>query len=285
MKTLEIVINNLKGYKYVIPYILIFIVFGFIYKSPSLMIISTLVLSLALALIFKDRFIAMYAIGKASTGDNATAEKSFKKLIDRNTKNSTVYLYYANIQLLKNDPDSAILYVEKGLKYKHNDIIHKNLMLVLSSSYWVKGDLDKAISILEDLRVKYEYVNYNVLATLGYLYYLKGDMEKAREISMLALEDNINSASAYDNLGQIELSENNLENAKEHFIKALSLKEDSVDSLFHLGVLYEKEGDYENAMDCFTKAKSCVCSVVNTVTPEDIENHISELSEKMEDKN
>lgn len=285
MKTLEIVINNLRGYKYVIPYILIFIVFGFIYKSPTLMIISTVALSIGIAIVFKDRFIAMYAIGKSATGDNKTAEISFKKLIDRNTKNSTVYLYYANIQLLKNDPDSAILYVEKGLKYKHDDIVHKNLMLVLSSSYWVKGDIDKAISILEDLRVKYEYVNFNVLATLGYLYFLKGDMVKAREISMHAIEDNESSSSAYDNLGQIDLSENNLESAKEHFLKALSFKENSIDSLYHIGILYEKEGDFENAMDSFEKAKTCVCSVVNTVTLEDIDKEIESLSKKMEDKN
>ncbi len=138
--------------------------------------------------------------------------------------------------------------------------------------------MSKAISTLEDLRKKYDYVSPNTLTTLGYFYLLIKDYEKAKEMSQLAIDDDENFASAWDNMGQIYLEQNDLKTAKEKFLKAVTLNPKSVDSLYNLGTIEEKENNKSKALEYFKKALDCNITSLNTVTRETIENKIEELS-------
>lgn len=270
--------DTLKKYRYPSIYLLIFFIFTFVYPNLFLLILSFLVFTFILFLMYKDNITTTFAIGKNNSGDTETAEKILQKLIDEDTKNATSYAYYGFMLLNSNKIDDAINVLEKGLTKKPNTIIHKNICLSLASAYWLKGDYKKGISILEDLQKQYDYVNDSVLSTLGYLYFLDGNLEKAKETSHLALQDNPECSAALDNLGQIALKEGNLDKAKEYFEKALNIKDTLIDSLYNLGIVYEKQGNIEEALECFEKAKLSSCSVFNTVTHDMVLQKIEEIN-------
>ncbi len=280
MNKFDDILYKLKKFKYPSIYILFFIVFGMILNNVLLLITVCVLFTIFLLFLNKDNILTIIAIGNYNSGKSSEALVMFKKLIDNNTKNATSYAYYGNTLLLEEKPNEAIPYLEKGLTLKCDSIIHKNLVLTLSSCYWVLGDIKKAISLLEELKAKYSYLNHSVLATLGYLYILENDLDKALENTNLALLDNENSSTALDNMGQIELKKNNIESAKEYFEKALLIKEDLVDSIYYLGVIALMENDKNSKIEAkkyFEKALTCNISVMNTVTKEEILEKLEEV--------
>ncbi len=280
------IINSIKEkiivYKYPSLYILLFAVCIMFFNNLALFLISSVILSVALIFINKDAVRSTIAIGHYNSGKQEDAKKIFKSLVDNNTKNATPYAYYGNILLLEENQKEAIEVLEKGMLLKSNPLIHKNLALALSSSYWVNGEVPKAITTLEELKTKYGYLNHNVYATLGYLHLINDNLEKAIENTNLALMDDPKSATALDNMGQIELKRNNIEKSKEYFNEALEIKSNLVDSVYYLGVIEMLDKTKENAISAkkyFEKALECSISVMNTVTKQDIEDRIAECDE------
>ncbi len=276
MEKLKEILDKLKRYKYPSIFIVLFIVFGLFLNNIALFIISAVVMALVLIFINKDNITTMIAIGNDNSGKHDQALKMLKKQIDNNTKNATAYAYYGNALLLEDKADLAIPILEKGLTLKYNTIIHKNLVLSLSSCYWVKGDIKKSIELLENLKSVYAYLNASVLATLGYLYLLDDNTDKAILNTELALDDNPDSSSALDNMGQIEFKLENFEKAKEYFEKALVIKENLVDSLYYLGCIYINENEKEKAKSYLEKALNGNFSVMNTVTKEMCEEKLKD---------
>lgn len=217
----------------------------------------------------------------------------FEKAMLYNTKNILAIYNYGLILLQDGDFKRALelFFKSKELNDKKASkksfvpatlnrtiLLQKNIPLAIASTYWRLNDLSKAISTLEDLRKKYDYVSPNTLTTLGYFYLLIKDYEKAKEMSQLAIDDDENFASAWDNMGQIYLEQNDLKTAKEKFLKAVTLNPKSVDSLYNLGTIEEKENNKSKALEYFKKALDCNITSLNTVTRETIENKIEDLS-------
>ena len=217
----------------------------------------------------------------------------FEKAILYNTKNILAIYNYGLILLQDGDFKKALeLFLksqelnEKRAKRKtfkpaalnRTILLQKNIPLAIASTYWRLNYMPKAISTLEDLRKKFDYVSPNALTTLGYFYLLIKDYEKAKEISQLAIDDDQNFASAWDNMGQIYLEQNDLKTSKEHFLKAIELNPKSVDSLYHLAIIEEKENNKSKAIEYLKKSLDCNITSLNTVTRETIENKIKELS-------
>lgn len=275
---------SIRRFKIAGYYIIIFFVSIVLLGSFALFLMLSLILSIFLLLKHKDGIYTMVAIGNANSGKLDKANKIFKKLIERNTKNATCYAFYGNMLLMENKPEDAIPILEKGLTLKYDAIIHKNLVLALSSSYWAKGDIKKSISLLEDLKAKYEYVNYSVLTTLGYLYLLEDDMDNALINTQKALVDNENSPSALDNMGQIFYKKGDNEKARDYFEKAVYQKENLVDSIYFLGVIALEEDSKDSAIQAkkyFEKALNCNFSIMNTVTEEMVREKLEEATKNI----
>ncbi|WP_250277945.1 tetratricopeptide repeat protein [[Clostridium] colinum] len=224
--------------------------------------------------------------------DTKRAIHCFEKALNYNTKNVLSIYNYGLILLQNGDFNKSLdlfLKAEKlnNEKAKKKSIIpssanrtallEKNIPLAIASSYWRLNQLDKAISILEDLRKKYDYVSPNTLTTLGYFYLLVKDYEKAKELSQLAIDDDANFYSAWDNMGQIYLELQDLDNAKKNFLKAIEINSKSVESLYYLGVISELEGNKDVALDYFKKALDCNITFFNTVSKESIEEKIKNI--------
>ena len=223
------------------------------------------------AVIFNSYFLGVVGNFYFVSGRTEKAFKYYRKAIAKKTRNVSA-LYAYGIEILKDDgkAEEALALLQRAEKFNAKVNMDKNIRLAISSCYWVKGDIDKAIDTLERLKRDYNYVNAHVYTTLGYFYILKEDFDKAMEYSNLAIEDQPEHSAAWDNIGQIYFRQGNFDDAKEAFIKALKFKETMVDSLYYLGCIYEKENEEDKAFECFSKAKKCNVSSLNTITKEQI---------------
>lgn len=226
-------------------------------------------------------------------GDRERAIICYEKAIQSNTKNILAIYNYGLILLQEGSFDKSLELFFKsqelnGKKAKRKMstpaalnrtmLLEKNIPLAISSCYWRLNNMDKAISTLEDLRKKYDYISPNTLTTLGYFYLLVKDYDKAKEISQLALDDDENFSAAWDNMGQIYLEQKDFKTAKEKFLKSIELNPKSVDSLYHLGLIEEIENNKEKALEYFKKALDCNITSLNTVSKDAIESKIKSLA-------
>ena len=206
-----------------------------------------------------------------------------KRLFQKKTKNvSALYAYGTEILKESGRADEALTHLERARKINAKVNMDKNIRLAISSCYWVKGDIDRAINTLESLKSDYSYVNAHVYTTLGYFYILKEDFDKAMEYSKKAIDDNNEHSAAWDNIGQIYFRQKNFEDAKAAFLKALKYRENMVDSLYYLGVIYENEGNSDKAFEYFSKAKKCNISTLNTITKEQIMEKYTKYDDTIE---
>ena len=226
---------------------------------------------LLLISIFRVAIFSIYANFLYITGKEARAKEYLKRAIDKKSKNVATYLNYAIVLVREGKAKESITYLKMAEKINKNLMNEKNITLTMASSYWVSGDIDTAISLLEEMRQKYDYVNAHVLTTLGYMYLLKGSLDEALACTNKSIEEAPQSAAAWDNLGQIRFLQDNLTEAKTAFQKAISYKNSLPDSLYFLGKIAITEGDRETAETYFAKALECEITSLNTVTREQIE--------------
>ncbi len=248
------------------------IVVVFLFKLSSLYVIPIFIVYLILnAIAFNSYFLGILGNFFLVSGKNKKAFEYYKKAIDKKTKNVSA-LYAYGIEILKEDgrADEALQHLERARKLNAKIHMDKNIRLAISSCYWIKGDIDRAINTLESLISDYSYVNAHVYTTLGYFYILKEDYDKAFEYSKKAIEDREDHSAAWDNIGQIYFRQQKFEEAKDAFLKAVKYKETMVDSLYYLGLIFEQDGDADKAFEYYNKASKCNVSSLNTITKEQI---------------
>ncbi len=244
---------------------------------PYLLLVY-LVLGLLSVIIFYSNVVAFIGNYFFIAGKTQKAVKVYNHAISKSCKNATVYLNYAILLVREGRPQEALEVLEKTETIKKKKLMtEKNILLTMGSCYWVLGEIDKAIHILEGMRSRYDYVNNHVLTTLGYMYLIKDDLDKALECTEKAIKDTPNSGSAWDNLGQIYLKQNKIKDAKEAFNKAVGYNQNLADSYYYLGIIAMKEEDTDEALTHFERAKQCTITLLNTVTLEQIEEKINEI--------
>lgn len=205
------------------------------------------------------------------------AKEFYTIAVKRNTRNVKALYNYALDALHEGRAEEALKIFQRAEKINTKVLFEKLIPLAISSCYWVLGDIDKAISTIEDLQKKFNYINPNTLTTLAYFYLLKRDFEKAEELTNKALKDNEAYAPAWDNLGQIYFTKGDNPKAKEYFEKALEYRESMTESLYYMGLISKAEGDNEKAKEYLEKANNGYISALSTVKREDIEKELNSL--------
>lgn len=253
------------------------VIVHFMHQSEWWLIPAIFIYFVLSALIFRPYYYGMAGNMYYFVKKFDKADKYYRLAIEKNTTN-VLALYNYGVELLhKGKAEEALPLLERAEKYNTKLIYAKNIPLAMGSCYWVMGEIDKAIELMESIEEKFSYVNVSTLTTLGYLYLLKKDFDKAIEYSLRAVEDTPEHAPAWDNLGQIYYLMGNKEKAKENFEKALEYRPKMVDSLYYMGLIYREEGDLETAESYFEKASQCDVSALNTVTRGEIEKQLAEL--------
>lgn len=250
----------------------------FLLKKSELYIIPAVLVYLALsAVICRGYFIGMIGNYFYMTRKPDKAMKYYEKAVKMKTYNIKALYNYGLDKLHQNKPEEALPVLEKAEKLNTKPLFEKLIPLAVSSCYWLLGDIDRAIDILEGLQKKYSYINCSTLVTLGYFYMLKNDYDKAEEITKKAIKDNPSSASAYDNLGQIYYNRQDYKKAEEYFLKAVELKENTVESLYYLALIKKSENKTDEARELLEKASGCYISGLNTISPEDIKRELNNI--------
>lgn len=205
------------------------------------------------------------------------AKKYYKIAVKRNTRNVKALYNYALDALHEGRAEEALNIFQRAEKINTKVLFEKLIPLAISSCYWILGNVDKAITTIEDLQTKFDYINPNTLTTLAYFYLLKNDFEKAEELTNKALKDNNSYAPAWDNLGQIYYAKGDLKEAKKNFLKALEIRDTMTESLYYMGLISKSEDNIEKAREYFEKANNGYISALSTVKRTDIENELNVL--------
>lgn len=205
------------------------------------------------------------------------ARKYYSLAAKLNTINVPALYNYGIMLLHDGKSKEALALFERAQKYNTKLIYEKNIPLAMGSCYWLMGNIDKAIELMEGLEEKYSYVNVSTLTTLGYLYILKEDYDKAEEYTKRALDDIPEHAPAWDNMGQIYFNKGDMPKAKEYFQKALEYRENMPDSLYYMGIIAKNEGDLDTAKKYLDRALNCNVTALNTVTVEEIKKQLKSI--------
>lgn len=149
--------------------------------------------------------------------------------------------------------------------------IKSELLHQKGTIYYVKGDLDKSISILRKSLTLRKKLNDNLLLgrtlnNLGRVVWQKGDLDKAltylSESLKLSLKEGDENliAKLYNNIGRIYRQKGFLDIAYVYFKKGLAIREklnnfqETAFSLTNIAILYHQEGNIEQSFQVFVKA-------------------------------
>ena len=266
-----------KGFT--LGYIMVaWIVTVFLLDQSEVWLIPEIIIYFVLsALAFKSYYFGMAGNMYYFVRNFKKARKYYSLAAQLNTINVPALYNYGIMLLQEGRAKEALTLFERAEKYNTKLIYEKNIPLAMGSCYWLMGDIDKAISLMEGLEEKYSYVNVSTLTTLGYLYILKKDYDKAEEYTNRALEDIPEHAPAWDNLGQIYFNKGDMEKAKEYFKKALEYRDNMPDSLYYMGIIAKNEGDKQAAVDYLRRALECNVTALNTVTREEISRQLESI--------
>ncbi len=172
-------------------------------------------------------------------GDREKAEKYFKRILKKPYVNALVFYGYQMIREGRAVEalslfDSTILPLyEKKKKELQNKITPKNkagIMQKINSSeinvfsnyavaLWQCGNLEKAISVTEDLFAKYK--NTVIYGNLTFYYILSGDNEKALKLAKEAYDYASDDVSILDNLGYSLFKNGQLKESEEIYNKLM----------------------------------------------------------------
>ncbi|HBW13398.1 MAG TPA: hypothetical protein DEF30_06220 [Proteiniclasticum sp.] len=164
----------------------------------------------------------------------------------------------------------------KDPRFRYNNILN---MAILE---WKKGNLPKAIDIVEE--IKEEYKNSIMYEILGYLYIASGDYEKALSFNKEAYEYNKDDYVITDNLAQSYFFLGDLEKAEALYEKAIDYIK-FPEAHYYYGQILQKKGDYLGAHDALKRALRLKMSFLSIITKEDIEEKFDALQKEMTEKN
>jgi Tfp pilus assembly protein PilF len=265
-------------------YLLYFVLIVHLEQNVWILLLTYAVLAALAYFINRKNIWALQGNYFYATGHTARAGPKLKKALEAGTKSPSAHIHYA-LLLVKEDKDAteAFVYLRRALEYAKTPIDERNTLITMATCHYINNDPHAAIKVLEDMRENHDYVTISTLVTLGYIYLHVGKLDEALEVTNLALEDDENYASAWDNLGQIYFQREDFDEACKAFERALSLRESMADSNYFMGIICEQQGDKEVAAEYFRKAAISPFVYFNTITQEQADEKYREYFENDEE--
>ncbi len=216
-----------------------------------------------------------YAQGKIDS-----ALKWFKLAHEKNKTGIKPSISYAYLLLKNADLVKSEKILRKLLKNNPGteDVpsIKSNLALVL----WKKGELNAATDMLEDVIESYK--TSSVYGSLGYLLILEGDLEKALQFNLEAHEFNSTDKIILDNLGQNYYLLGMYDKSGEIYEPLVKKSPTFPEPYYNYGLLLEKLGETEKALEMMKMALGSKFSYLSSITKEEVEAKIQEISAGLE---
>lgn len=257
--------------------IIIFIIVGLNYNA---VLGFALILAIILYVIYRNLPMLFMMIGNKKYLSKNIDEAMPWYELSYKLKHSkpTVKINYAYILLKKGDIEKAEAILNEIIKndnLKDNDKINTNLNLSLI--FWKKGNINKAINLLEALYNK-DYKTTLIYQNLGFYYIINGNLDKALEFNKEAYNYNNSDTSILDNLAMNYYLMNDYDKAFEIYEKLIPLKPAFVTTYYYYGLALEKIGKYEEALEALKNTLNYRFSFLSSVSKEDVQNEISKLN-------
>ena len=186
------------------------------------------------------------------------------------TKTSYAYLLLKTGSIERAEKTLTDL-LNTGLQQDDEMHAKSNLALV----FWKKGNLDKAVAMLEEVIDNYE--NSTVYGSLGYLLILKGDLDRALDFNLKAYEYNSSNTVILDNLGQTYYLKGDYDKALEIYENLMQKKPSFPEAYYSYGLVLRAKGNTQKAVEFMKKALNYRLSFLSTVTREEMESTIEEM--------
>ena len=218
----------------------------------------------------------MAMMGKTSyyKGDIDKAIRWFGRAYRTGKAHPQVVTSYAYLQLKQGRVEEA----EQVLKGQMNKKLSQDDLNYAKSNYalvlWKKGDLDGAISMLEE--IIRDYKTTTLYGSLGYLYIVRGDLEKALEFNREAYEYNNTNAVIQDNLGQTCYMAGEYDKALEIYEKLIPTNPGFPEAYYNYALVLLKRDMPARALANLEKSLKYKLTFLSAITREDIDARIEE---------
>ena len=211
-----------------------------------------------------------------SKGNLDKAISWYKRAYETGKANPRSNISYAYLLLKSGRIDESEAILQKMLKSSigKDDMMFTKSNLALA--VWKKGDLDGAVSMLEEILP--EYTNSTIYGSLGYFHILKGDLDKALQFNLEAYEYNNTNTVILDNLGQTYHLTGQDEKALEIYETLVSKNPAFPEAYFNYSLVLEKLGKLEQALEMAEKALNYKLTFLSTISRDDIEEKIKEIT-------
>jgi tetratricopeptide (TPR) repeat protein len=239
--------------------------------------IAALLVYLAI-LVYLIRPALFTLIGSRKYGQGKTDEaiRLFERAYATGRASTRTSVMYAYILLKHKDLQKSDEILQKLINDKKNSQQLPYIKSIMALVLWKKGNIDEAVSMLEEVIKTYKTTS--VYGSLGYLLILQGDLEKALKYNLEAYDYNSSDNIINDNLGQNYLMLGNYEKAAEIYGPLLAKNPTFPEPYYNYALVLDKLGDREKAIETMKKALDQKFSYLSTITKEDIEAKIRELS-------
>ena len=213
-------------------------------------------------------------------GNTEKAKKLYEKAYKTGEMNASCKLAYSSFCLRENLFEKGKRLLTEIINSKNSSEENKlNAQHNLSVLVWKEGNLDEAITLLEDVHKKLPATN--TYGTLGVLYLERakreGDFEKELQFMLEAYDYNDSDKTIADNLGELYRYMGEFEKAKEVYDELLKVQQTSPMPYYNYGLVLKGMGDIEGARENFEKALDCRLTSVIIITREMVEKELSEL--------
>ena len=258
--------------KYILPFVIIIMV---ILMNPVAGFAALLVF--IVYVLYNGRAVLCSFIGgiKYLRGLMDQALKWFKRGYETKKARPKSVISYAYLLLKTGNLVEAGLVLSKLLEKnnsKEDELYAKsNLALV----YWKKGDLDSAVSTLQE--VIEEYKTSTVYGSLGYLLILKGDLDKALEFNLEAYDYNCANTVILDNLGQTYYLKGMYEKSLETYETLIGKKPGFPEAWYNYALLLLKLDQKEKAVEMLKKALDSKFSFLSDITKDLVAAQLNEV--------
>lgn len=229
----------------------------------------------------RNRICAMIGRISYAKGDMDKAIKWYRKAASMQGASPDTIISYCYL-LLKNgqtDEPERILddFMRRLSISEEKKMLAKSVKALIT---WKRGNLDEAISMLEEIIEKLE--TSNIYGSLGYLLILKGDLDKALEFNLKAYDYNNSHDVILDNLGQTYYLRGEYDKSLEIYQKLMSKdpKPSFPEAYYNYGLLLLATGKREEALEKMKQSLNYKISFLSTIDEDRIRKKIDEIEQE-----
>lgn len=238
---------------------------------------NTILLSIIAYLVIRYR--AYYYVVKANrrydAGEKEEALKFYKKAAKMRMSPTKVKIMYGFLLLKTGHLDEADKELTALMKGKLTNEEKWKAKLYYAIVVWKKGDLNKAIELLEEVHENYRCTL--VYQTLGLLLNLSGKLQNAIKYNKEAYDYNDDDSLILDNLGQNYYLLNQNDKAYEIYKKLFEKEPKFPEAYYNYALVLLKNGQKEEAIEKLNQALKQNFTFLTTVSKEDIKAKLKEL--------